>query len=371
MGTHPIFESDFDCLTEWMTRNWKFLLSVRRFWYSALSFILIFLLIKVFLVWKHAKAKGSPEQIELSISIGVILFCWLLNGMYATAAALETQYFWEIYHKSRSSEALLYLIFHYVILLFYLINFIYSLLAISDHRSFSQLEFLRFRLVSCAYFQVTAEVLHFILYSQPTIRHDFSKIFFIALLLDIIFQCISIDKTKDFEVNYDTIPVNEKLRARDELINLYSSQTILIYLIFSVFHILLLCCGIFYILINTMVFYVAGGLFWYLCCVRPFASHLLIMLTEHKASKPILYLTLIVFVLLISPCLILCLILRTIHLGMFSIIYFTMRPLSSVDDNLKRDEKLNTLISSLKCKGKGSAIQNFIEHRIRPFGIDI
>ena len=111
---------------------------------------------------------------------------------------------------------------------------------------------------------------------------------------------------------------------------------------------------------------------------------------------------------------------------MFSIVYFTMRPLSTVDDNLKRDEKLNNLISSLKCKGpacfklhsfkdqnslrksvplknrpdvtdrdsrsriwtpdisalklvitnkppkgKGSAIQNFIEHRIRPFGIDI
>jgi len=36
---------------------------------------------------------------------------------------------------------------------------------------------------------------------------------------------------------------------------------------------------------------------------------------------------------------------------MFSIVYFTMRPLSSVDDNLKRDEKLNNLISSLKCKG--------------------
>ena len=69
------------------------------------------------------------------------------------------------------------------------------------------------------------------------------------------FQCISIDKTKDFEVNYDTIPVNEKLRARDELINLYSSQSILIYLIFSIFHILLLCCSIFYILINTTVFY--------------------------------------------------------------------------------------------------------------------
>ena len=61
---------------------------------------------QVFLVWKHAKAKGSPEQIELSISVGVILFCWLLNGMYATAVALETQYFWEIYQKSRKVHLL-------------------------------------------------------------------------------------------------------------------------------------------------------------------------------------------------------------------------------------------------------------------------
>ena len=52
-------------------------------------------------MWKHAKAKGSPEQIELSISVGVILFCWVINGIYATAATLETQYFWEIYQKSR------------------------------------------------------------------------------------------------------------------------------------------------------------------------------------------------------------------------------------------------------------------------------
>ena len=55
----------------------------------------------MFLVWKHAKAKGSPEQIELSIPVGVILFCWLINGVYATAATVETQYFWEIYEKSR------------------------------------------------------------------------------------------------------------------------------------------------------------------------------------------------------------------------------------------------------------------------------
>ena len=86
-------------------------------------------------------------------------------------------------------------------------------------------------------------------------RVDFVTNLAWASEFNLCFQCISIDKTKDFEVNYDTIPVNEKLRARDELINLYSSQSILIYLIFSVFHILLLCCGIFYILINTMVFY--------------------------------------------------------------------------------------------------------------------
>ena len=42
---------------------------------------------------------------------------------------------WTQMNRKRSSEALLYLIFHYVILLFYLINFIYSLLAISDHRT--------------------------------------------------------------------------------------------------------------------------------------------------------------------------------------------------------------------------------------------
>ena len=61
---------------------------------------------QVFFVWKHAKAKGSPEQIELSISVGVILFCWLLNGIYATAVTLETQSFWEIYEKSRKVHLL-------------------------------------------------------------------------------------------------------------------------------------------------------------------------------------------------------------------------------------------------------------------------
>ena len=43
---------------------------------------------------------------------------------------------------------------------------------------------------------------------------------------------------------------------------------------------------------------------------------------------------------------------------MFSIVYFTMRPLSTVDDNLKRDEKLNNLISSLKCKGPAFRLES-------------
>ena len=53
------------------------------------------------MVWKQAKAKSSPEQIELSISLGVIIFCWIINGIYVTAATLETQYFFEVYQKSR------------------------------------------------------------------------------------------------------------------------------------------------------------------------------------------------------------------------------------------------------------------------------
>ena len=43
-----------------------------------------------------------------------------------------------------------------------------------------------------------------------------------------------------------------------------------------------------------------------------------------------------------------------------------MRPLSTVDDNLKRDEKLNNLISSLKCKGPACRLK-----KTRHYGPDI
>ena len=51
--------------------------------------------------------------------------------------------------------------------------------------------------------------------------------------------------------------------------------------------------------------------------------------------------------------------------------YFTLRPVSSVHENLKRDENLNSLIASLKVKDKDSAVQSFLNSRIRPFDIDI
>ena len=113
------------------------------------------------------------------------------------------------------------------------------------------------------------------------------------------------------------------------------------------------------------------------------------------------------FVIFIFPCLVLCLIVRIIHLGtkpiqsatltkpclgLFAIFYFILRPLSSVNDNLLRDEKLNSLIvigsifysymsfvlkilelieAALKIDGEGSAIQNFLKNRIETFDIKI
>ena len=120
-----------------------------------------------------------------------------------------------------------------------------------------------------------------------------------------------------------------------------------------------------------------------MCCVRQMAAHVFVLLCETPTPVKyswILYFALSVFVFFIMPCLILCLIFRVIHLGkyfhtpylfdktfwanlffekffftkkimqfvtflgLFSIFYFVLRPLSSVEDNLARDEKLNELI---------------------------
>ena len=120
--------------------------------------------------------------------------------------------------------------------------------------------------------------------------------------------------------------------------------------------------------------------------IRPFAAHMFILLCESQVQKKIIqYFLLPLFVLLISPCLLLCLIIRTAYLGKkfsasnrinydlgaFSMCYFTLRPVSSVHENLKRDENLNSLIASLKVKDKDSAVQSFLNSRIRPFDIDI
>ena len=131
--------------------------------------------------------------------------------------------------------------------------------------------------------------------------------------------------------------------------------------------------------------------------VRPFAAHMFILLCESNVSKTMIqYVILPLFVLIISPCLLLCLIIRTAYLGKnknvtpvayvinaftiivtfvisgaFSLCYVTLRPVSSVQENLKRDENLNQLIASLKIKDKQSAVQNFLDSRIRPFDIDI
>lgn len=47
---------------------------------------------------------------------------------------------------------------------------------------------------------------------------------------------------KNYEVRYDTVAVQKKYRARDEVLNLYASQTILAYLFLVLLNLVLLCC---------------------------------------------------------------------------------------------------------------------------------
>lgn len=55
---------------------------------------------------------------------------------------------------------------------------------------------------------------------------------------------------------------------------------------------------------------------YYMTAIRPFAAHMFILLCESDVSKAMIqYVILPLFVLIISPCLLLCLIIRTAYLG--------------------------------------------------------
>lgn len=84
------------------------------------------------------------------------------------------------------------------------------------------------------------------------------------------FKSWSIEKVKNYEIKYDGVPIQKKYRARDEVLNLYSSQTILAYLFLILLNLVLLCCQLLSIDINKSI--LAGK--WLFCCVANYKSNL-------------------------------------------------------------------------------------------------
>jgi len=322
---------------------------------------------------KHRK--NSPSQLEKSIPLPLLIFGWIVNGLYATAFLIEAIMALQTYAKSQSDDD------HVSCLVFFLImslgfaNYFASLCLVADHRSFDSLDFLRYRLVTICFLLSNVQSIRFWLYlTWPGVHAgtSSSRVYYMGLVLDIIYQSWSIEKVKNYEVRYDTVTIQKKYRARDEVLNLYASQTILAYLFLVLLNLVLLCCQLLSVNANKSALLTFSVILYYMTAVRPFAAHMFILLCESDVSKNLIqYVILPLFVLIISPCLLLCLIIRTAYLGAFSLCYVTLRPVSSVQENLKRDENLNQLIASLKIKDKQSAVQNFLDSRIRPFDIDI
>ena len=256
---------------------------------------------------------------------------------------------------------------YYSMLVISVINFEFSLFHFDFTQTMSPLQFLKYRLLSITYFE--SYFLSLLYYTISYNTWYFSGVIYAGIAFDIVFTILVLIFTYEFNP-METIGIDGvKINARNDVLNLYTFHATLLLFIY-----LFIIC-IFEILLqhgqlnlDRVWFYSIVNIFWYLLSVRSFAAHFyMIQVMKSKSTTAIRFFKAIVFLYLTSPCLILCLVIRTLHLFLYSLYMIVSR----FDKRRYADavRKWKFLVSTLYFTGENSAIKQFIKARIEPLGI--
>ena len=229
----------------------------------------------------------------------------------------------------------------------------------SEH--LNAIDFLEIHLTGITFFDgpITALIFHVI--------DEVSKFFIIIpIFLEIAFNVLVLKSTYSFctEENHGDLKC-KKNQAKEDVIHLYASHATLFLCIFSS---ILLILSISTYFVNHSLEYTFLAIFSiYFLTVRSFGAIFYSFVVTKNLSKLTGYISATIFLLFVWPCLLLCLILRTLHLCIY-FIYLNFIKISRPTQFEKVTSKFSPIVASLKIFGDESAIQQFIVNRIHPLG---
>ena len=229
----------------------------------------------------------------------------------------------------------------------------------SEH--LNAIDFLEIQLTGIAFFDgpITALIFYVI--------DEVSKFFIvIPIFLEIGFNVLVLKSTYSFSTEEKHGDLKyKKTQAKEDVIHLYTSHATLFLCIFSA---ILLILSISTYFVNHSLEYTFLAIFSiYFLTVRSFGAIFYCFAVTKNLSKFTAYISATIFLLFVWPCLLLCLILRTLHLCIY-FIYLNFIKISRPTQVEKVTSKFSPIVASLKIFGDESAIQQFIVNRIHPLG---
>ena len=160
------------------------------------------------------------NQLYLSVFknlIFVLEFIFLIDKYMKTAEIFEIDIF----------------LFHFTTFFFGFLNYLHSLIMYDLSSEIDTKTLLEYRLISITYFESYFSI--FLFLGTSGSNRGNSGMIYIAIILDIILNILILKKTSNFEIEDNYSKQNQ---PRNDVLNLYSSQGMLIYIIFQILIIL-------------------------------------------------------------------------------------------------------------------------------------
>ena len=307
--------------------------------------------------------KGGENSTPHNVYNQLVYLAIIKNLFYATDCIFQI----ENYFRSTSIYATNEILTYFSMLIFSMLNYLFTIYHFDFTAGMCPLKFLKYRLLSIAYLE--SYFLLFLFFTSFHEKRYFCGVIYAAIILDIIFEILVFIFTHIFNPPESLGIGKHQINAKNDVLNLYSFHaSILAFIFLIIIFTFQMCARILGANFKIKIFYIIGDIFWYFLAVRSFAAHFyMVQVMRPKTKLCLRFLNAIIFLYLTSPCLILCLLVRSLHL-LFISLY-----LLCVSCNEIRFQKAlarwRYIKSTLHWSGENSAIEQFIRARIEPLGI--
>ena len=250
----------------------------------------------------------------------------------------------------------------YILLIISVFSLLHGLILI-DQTSPKPIEFLENRLSSITFFDGPLISLLFLNFSK------ISTIFLIPVALtEVLLNSLILASTYAFSPDEKSGDQRRrKIQAKQDVIHLYSSHATLFLIMFCISLSILLTIDKLGIYVSPKVSFSLTVLSFYFLCVRSSGAILYSFFVMKSLEKLPAYFAALLFLSFVWPCLLLCLIIRSVHLCLFCV-YLQFLKLFNHQKVSKANLKFSNIVASLRISGENSAIRQFVVNRLHPMG---